>query len=101
MTASGISDRWTFCSLGHAHWGALGGAGLLLRYVPAKGSRNTCLLSVPGGKMKAAPGACRAAPSITASRPKRQLTARPLRRTASDLTPGPPEEGSSRAPEGS
>lgn len=37
MTASGCSDRWTFCSLGHAHWGALGGAGLLLRYVPARG----------------------------------------------------------------
>jgi len=37
MTASDTSDRWTFCSLGHAHWGRLGGAGLLLRYVPPKG----------------------------------------------------------------
>ncbi|HTP16172.1 MAG TPA: NUDIX domain-containing protein [Streptosporangiaceae bacterium] len=31
------SDRWTFCSQGHIHWGANGGAGLLLRYVPARG----------------------------------------------------------------
>jgi len=31
------SDRWTFCSQGHIHWGANGGAGLLLRYVPPRG----------------------------------------------------------------
>jgi 8-oxo-dGTP diphosphatase len=31
------SDRWTFCSQGHIHWGANGGAGLLLRYAPARG----------------------------------------------------------------
>jgi 8-oxo-dGTP diphosphatase len=31
------SDRWTFCGLGHVHWGARGGAGLLLRYVPPSG----------------------------------------------------------------
>ncbi len=37
MTAPDSSDRWTFCSLGHVHWGARGGAGLLLRYVPATG----------------------------------------------------------------
>ena len=28
-------ERWTICSLGHVHWGANGGAGLLLRYAPA------------------------------------------------------------------
>jgi len=37
MTTRDSSDRWTFCSLGHVHWGARGGAGLLLRYVPATG----------------------------------------------------------------
>ena len=31
------SDRWTFCSEGHIHWGAHAGAGLLLRYVPRQG----------------------------------------------------------------
>jgi len=30
-------DRWTTCRLGHIHWGALGGAGLLLRYAPKQG----------------------------------------------------------------
>ena len=35
MSAS--PDRWTFCSQGHVHWGANGGAGLLLRYVPVRG----------------------------------------------------------------
>jgi hypothetical protein len=35
MTTPGSLDRWTFCSLGHVHWDAHGGAGLLLRYVPA------------------------------------------------------------------
>ena len=33
----GSPDRWTFCRLGHIHWGAHGGAGLLLRHVPRKG----------------------------------------------------------------
>ena len=28
-------ERWTICALGHVHWGANGGAGLLLRHVPA------------------------------------------------------------------
>jgi len=31
------SDRWTGCRLGHLHWGANGGAGLLLRHAPRKG----------------------------------------------------------------
>jgi len=34
---SGSPDRWTFCSQGHVHWGAYGGAGLLLRYAPDRG----------------------------------------------------------------
>jgi 8-oxo-dGTP pyrophosphatase MutT (NUDIX family) len=37
MTTPGSSDRWTFCTLGHVHWGAHGGAGLLLRHVPRSG----------------------------------------------------------------
>lgn len=37
MTTPGSQDRWTFCGLGHVHWGAHGGAGLLLRYVPRSG----------------------------------------------------------------
>jgi len=28
-------ERWTICALDHVHWGANGGAGLLLRYRPA------------------------------------------------------------------
>ena len=31
MTTRASSDRRTFCSLGHIHWGAPRGAGLLLR----------------------------------------------------------------------
>jgi 8-oxo-dGTP pyrophosphatase MutT (NUDIX family) len=31
------AERWTVCAAGHRHWGARGGAGLLLRYVPAGG----------------------------------------------------------------
>jgi len=27
-------ERWTICALDHVHWGANGGAGLLLRYRP-------------------------------------------------------------------
>ena len=37
MTMPASSARWAFCSKGHIHWGALGGAGLLLRYVPQRG----------------------------------------------------------------
>jgi 8-oxo-dGTP pyrophosphatase MutT (NUDIX family) len=37
MNESIGSDRWTFCRLGHIHWGAHGGAGLLLRHVPQRG----------------------------------------------------------------
>ncbi len=29
------AERWTICPLDHVHWGANGGAGLLLRYAPA------------------------------------------------------------------
>lgn len=32
-----VADRWTFCDGGHVHWGAAGGAGLLLRYTPEEG----------------------------------------------------------------
>jgi NUDIX domain len=34
---SARSDRWTSCSQGHIHWGANGGAGLLLRFAPERG----------------------------------------------------------------
>ena len=37
MTTPDSAARWTFCSKGHLHWGALGGAGLLLRHVPQRG----------------------------------------------------------------
>lgn len=37
MTMPDRTDRWTFCGMGHIHWGALGGAGLLLRHVPPRG----------------------------------------------------------------
>lgn len=30
------AERWTTCQQHHTHWGALGGAGLLLRYAPAR-----------------------------------------------------------------
>jgi 8-oxo-dGTP diphosphatase len=30
-------EWWTVCAAGHVHWGADGGAGLLLRHLPAKG----------------------------------------------------------------
>jgi 8-oxo-dGTP diphosphatase len=32
-----LGERWTICAGGHVHWGVHGGAGLLLRYVPADG----------------------------------------------------------------
>jgi 8-oxo-dGTP diphosphatase len=38
------SDRWTFCSQGHIHWGANGGAGLLLRFAPGR-SKPGCALA--------------------------------------------------------
>jgi 8-oxo-dGTP diphosphatase len=37
MSISGNPDRWTFCDKGHIHWGAHGGAGLLLRHAPQRG----------------------------------------------------------------
>jgi 8-oxo-dGTP diphosphatase len=37
MTSPDSADRWTFCRKGHLHWGALGGAGLLLRHMPQRG----------------------------------------------------------------
>ena len=39
MNAPGTtqSDRWTGCASGHLHWGAQGGAGLLLRCAPERG----------------------------------------------------------------
>lgn len=30
-------ERWTICALDHVHWGANGGAGLLMRYKPQAG----------------------------------------------------------------
>jgi len=38
------TDRWTTCGLGHVHWGALGGAGLLFRYA-ANGAAPRYLLA--------------------------------------------------------
>jgi hypothetical protein len=40
------AERWTHCKQGHIHWGAFGGAGLLLRYAP-KGAGPTYLLQRP------------------------------------------------------
>lgn len=58
------AERWTTCTLDHTHWGALGGAGLLLRYAPTRG-QPTYLLQlrsrsvdegakwgIPGGAIK-------------------------------------------------
>jgi len=68
-------ERWTVCAVGHAHWGAHGAAGVLLRYAPT-GGLPMCLLAqrsqsvdepgcwgVPGG-------ACRddESPEVTARR---------------------------------
>jgi 8-oxo-dGTP diphosphatase len=36
MTMADRADRWTFCRLGHIHWGVLGGAGILLRHAPER-----------------------------------------------------------------
>jgi 8-oxo-dGTP pyrophosphatase MutT (NUDIX family) len=30
-------ERWTICTLDHVHWGANGGAGLLLKHTPTEG----------------------------------------------------------------
>jgi hypothetical protein len=32
-----LMERWTFCDQGHVHLGAVGAAGLLLRYLPTEG----------------------------------------------------------------
>ncbi len=59
------AERWTICSYDHVHWGALGGAGLLLRHVPAAGEPTYLLQrrsrsvdeggtwSIPGGAIRA------------------------------------------------
>jgi len=39
-----LGERWTVCALDHVHWGANGGAGLLLRYGPA-GAKPSYLLA--------------------------------------------------------
>jgi len=47
-------ERWTVCTLGHVHWGANGGAGLLFRHAPAATepkfllSRRSRLVDEPG-----------------------------------------------------
>ena len=59
-------DRWTVCDAGHVHWGAFGGAGLLLRYVaPDEGEERFFLeqrsrsvdeggsWGIPGGAIRA------------------------------------------------
>ena len=59
------TDRWTICRSGHVHWGAAGGAGLLLRYRPSNGEPSYLLQQrarfvdypgtwgIPGGAMRA------------------------------------------------
>jgi len=37
MNRPDSAERWVFCRAGHIHWGVLGGAGLLLRHLPARG----------------------------------------------------------------
>jgi 8-oxo-dGTP diphosphatase len=73
VTTPGSADRWTFCSLGHIHWGAYGGAGLLLRHVPRNGEPEYLLTersrqvdeggtwSMPGGAIHAGESAQAAA----------------------------------------
>ncbi len=59
-------DQWFICDAGHVHWGALGGAGLLLRYVPPDGGQPRFFLQqratsvdeggswgIPGGAIRA------------------------------------------------
>jgi len=59
-------DRWTVCDAGHVHWGALGGAGLLLRYAAPCGGEERFFLEqrsrsvdeggtwgIPGGAIRA------------------------------------------------
>ena len=68
MAVSGAApptDRWILCARDHLHWGELGGAGLLLRYVPPKGEPTYLLQqrsrwvdeggkwAPPGGAMRA------------------------------------------------
>lgn len=38
------SERWTICRMGHVHWGAIGGAGILFRYA-GQGVPTTYLLA--------------------------------------------------------
>jgi 8-oxo-dGTP diphosphatase len=45
MTFPDPADRWTFCREGHIHWGAIGGAGLLLCYLPRHGQPPVYLLT--------------------------------------------------------
>jgi 8-oxo-dGTP diphosphatase len=42
-------DRWVVCNRGHVHWGAHGGAGLLLRHVDSRGSAVYLLGQRSGG----------------------------------------------------
>jgi 8-oxo-dGTP pyrophosphatase MutT (NUDIX family) len=65
MTDRGLpTERWSTCELGHVHWGARGGAGLLLRcatgdeptYLLARRSRQvdeSAMWGIPGGAIKA------------------------------------------------
>jgi 8-oxo-dGTP diphosphatase len=58
------SERWMICAAGHVHWGADGGAGLLLRHLPRDGPASYLLAQrsrwvdeggtwgIPGGAMK-------------------------------------------------
>lgn len=61
----GAGEHWTICPVGHVHWGAHGGAGLLMRYT-APGSATRYLLAlrsrwvdepatwgIPGGAIRA------------------------------------------------
>jgi 8-oxo-dGTP diphosphatase len=40
-----VGEHWTICTLGHVHWGAHGGAGLLLRHI-SPGSEARYLLAL-------------------------------------------------------
>jgi len=60
------TERWTICRLGHVHWGARGGAGLLFRHLAEAPAATTYLLAqrsrwvdegrtwgIPGGALRA------------------------------------------------
>lgn len=68
-----IGEHWTICAVGHVHWGANGGAGLLLRHI-VPGSEARFLLALrsrwvdepatwgmPGGAIRAGESAEEAA----------------------------------------